>query len=217
VEEENPDDEENVEEENPDDEENVVEEENPDEENLEEKNSDSESSDIGEIDPELVKFSVPLVRAEPGSLTVSGKIPAAKDGKKKKISAYDRRKMKKQKQKQETGGTSELDTEPSTETTEIPQPADKPKQEQNPPKPKPVQYKKGQKAKLKKIKEKYAWQDEEDRKLNMELLGHGEKQPKKGKRGQITTEVQNLQAKSEHKKKKYAKKTIYTRKRGRRN
>jgi len=142
-----------------------------------------------------------LVRAEPGSLTVSGKIPADNDGKKKKISVYERRKMKKQKQKQGTGETSDLDPEPSTESTEKPQRVEKTKLEQNPPKPKPVQYKKGQKAKLKKIKEKYAWQDEEDRKLNMELLGHREQQnPKKGKRGQITAEVQNLQAKHEHKK-----------------
>jgi len=109
--------------------------------------------------------------------------------------------MKKQKQKQGTGEPSDLDPEPSTESTEKPQQVEKTKLQQNPPKPKPVQYKKGQKAKLKKIKEKYAWQDEEDRKLNMELLGHREQQnPKKGKRGQITAEVQNLQAKHEHKK-----------------
>jgi len=64
------------------------------------------------------------------------------------------------------------------------------------PKQIPMQYKKGQKAKLKKIKEKYGWQDEEDRKLNMELLGHGENQ-KKGRKAKVKLEREQFQEKRE--------------------
>jgi len=48
----------------------------------------------------------------------------------------------------------------------------------------------------KKIKEKYGWQDEEDRKLNMELLGHGENQ-KKGRKAKVKLEREQFQEKRE--------------------
>jgi len=46
------------------------------------------------------------------------------------------------------------------------------------------------------MKEKYGWQDEEDRKLNMELLGHGEKE-KKGRKAKVKIERDQQQEKRE--------------------
>jgi len=46
------------------------------------------------------------------------------------------------------------------------------------------------------MKEKYGWQDEEDRKLNMELLGHGERE-KKSKKAQVKEDRQQVQDKRE--------------------
>jgi len=62
---------------------------------------------------------------------------------------------------------------------------------------KPIVYKKGQKTKQKKIQQKYAWQDEEDRKLNMALLGHGEKD-KTSRKEKIKDEKDKIKEKKEN-------------------
>eukprot|EP01125_Pyxidicula_operculata_P002654 TRINITY_DN124_c5_g1_i2.p1 TRINITY_DN124_c5_g1~~TRINITY_DN124_c5_g1_i2.p1 ORF type:complete len:1071 (+),score=346.11 TRINITY_DN124_c5_g1_i2:76-3288(+) len=66
--------------------------------------------------------------------------------------------------------------------------------------PKPIEYKKGQKAKMKKIKAKYGWQDEEDRKIHMEMLGHGEKEGKNKKVAESIERREEFKQKTEKKK-----------------
>ncbi|XP_038162945.1 nuclear export mediator factor NEMF-like [Cyprinodon tularosa] len=97
---------------------------------------------------------------------------------KKHMSAKQRREEKKKKQKQEGS-----DTEEKTETPAV-SPGSK-----NGGGPSQQPLKRGQKNKLKKIKEKYKDQDEEDRELMMQLLGSAgstkeeKEKGKKGKRG----------------------------------
>lgn len=106
--------------------------------------------------------------------------------KKKKLSAHERKMLKKKQQgKNSFAALSEEPTEEERDNEREDDNEDKKEREDESDeegenesqtkkpvtKAKPVQYKRGQKAKAKKMKEKYGWQDEEDRKVHMKLLG----------------------------------------------
>ncbi|XP_078090271.1 ribosome quality control complex subunit NEMF [Mustelus asterias] len=117
------------------------------------------------------------------------------DGKtqsRKHLTAKERKEMKKRRKPEsedsELTSQSEDQKTPSVEE----QDAKKPSPSQQP-------LKRGQKAKLKKIKEKYKDQDEEDRELMMKLLGSAgpskEEKVKKGKKGKVKQPVKKQQVK----------------------
>jgi len=108
--------------------------------------SDSEGS-LGEIDQDLVNFSVKLVREQP-NVTSTKTTEQTTEQTTKKISAYERRQMKKQKQR---GDKSPVLVKPEDkQSKESQKTAENEKTEKPPAKQIPIQYKKGQKAKLKK-------------------------------------------------------------------
>ncbi|ELU02895.1 hypothetical protein CAPTEDRAFT_151175 [Capitella teleta] len=96
-----------------------------------------------------------------------------------RLSAKQRRQMKKARQQGEQGEDEELKPTPKIEKP--PPSAVAEKEETKPQQVAPL--KRGQKNKLKKIREKYADQDEEERQLRMEILqGSQERKPKKGRK-----------------------------------
>ncbi|XP_015206020.2 ribosome quality control complex subunit NEMF isoform X1 [Lepisosteus oculatus] len=107
------------------------------------------------------------------------------DGQAKKyLTAKQRRDMKKKKKQNGPEDLEEAETKKEDAVTSSGDNQSK----QNPPKTGPTQHlKRGQKNKMKKIKDKYRDQDEEDRELRMKLLGSSgsskEEKVKKGKKG----------------------------------
>nr|XP_056708215.1 ribosome quality control complex subunit NEMF [Euleptes europaea] len=99
------------------------------------------------------------------------------------LSAKERREMKKK--QQQSDPASDSDPPKGKEEEEVAQLPPPPSGNKNTAVQQPV--KRGQKSKLKKMKEKYKDQDEEDRELIMKLLGSAgsvkEEKPKKGKKG----------------------------------
>uniref|UniRef100_A0A8C4XQT5 Ribosome quality control complex subunit NEMF n=1 Tax=Falco tinnunculus TaxID=100819 RepID=A0A8C4XQT5_FALTI len=102
------------------------------------------------------------------------------------LSAKERREMKKK--KQQNSENLEPPEEKQKEMETQPPPAPNTNKSVLPPQP----IKRGQKSKMKKIKEKYKDQDEEDRELIMKLLGSAgsnkEEKGKKGKKGKAKEE-----------------------------
>ncbi|XP_056666940.1 ribosome quality control complex subunit NEMF isoform X2 [Monodelphis domestica] len=93
------------------------------------------------------------------------------------LSAKERREMKKKRQSNDSTDLEILEEKENTLKTEV-----SPNTSKNVPGPQPM--KRGQKSKIKKMKEKYKDQDEEDRELIMKLLGSaGSSKEEKGKKG----------------------------------
>ncbi|XP_041069772.1 nuclear export mediator factor NEMF-like isoform X2 [Carcharodon carcharias] len=119
------------------------------------------------------------------------------DGKpqsRKHLSAKERKEMKKKKKPESEDSELTIQSE-GKKTPSV--------EEQDAKKSSPLQQplKRGQKAKLKKIKEKYKDQDEEDRELRMKLLGSAgpskEEKVKKGKKGKIKQPAKKQQVKQQ--------------------
>ncbi|RUS19637.1 hypothetical protein BC937DRAFT_87163 [Endogone sp. FLAS-F59071] len=101
---------------------------------------------------------------------------------KKYLSAKERRELKKKKEGNAGGGEETADQEERADSPKTGSAKDKDK------KPASPQLTRGKKGKIKKMKDKYAEQDDEERELRMELLGSAKGPQPKGKKGKKEAE-----------------------------